>query len=107
TVGIDMIAGPSEVVVVCDGSTDADWVAMDLFAQAEHDELAQAILITPDAAFIDAVAASMTRQLAAMPRREVIAAALSKRGALIQARNLDEACRLANRLPTENLEVSL
>ena len=97
-VGIDLIAGPSEVVVVCDGSTDADWVAMDLFAQAEHDELAQAILITPDAAFIDAVAASMTRQLAAMPRREVIATALSKRGALIQARNLDEACRLANRI---------
>jgi histidinol dehydrogenase len=105
TVGIDMIAGPSEVVVVCDGSTDADWVAMDLFAQAEHDELAQAILITPDATFIDAVAASMTRQLAAMPRHEVIAAALSKRGALIQARNLDEACRLANRIAPEHLEL--
>ena len=106
-VGIDMIAGPSEVVVVCDGSTDADWVAMDLFAQAEHDELAQAILITPDAAFIDAVAASMTRQLAAMPRREVIAAALSKRGALIHARNLDEACRLVNRIAPEHLELSV
>jgi len=107
TVGIDMIAGPSEVVVVCDGGTDADWVAMDLFAQAEHDELAQAILITPDAAFIDAVAASMTRQLAAMPRREVITAALSKRGALIHARNLDEACRLANRIAPEHLELSV
>jgi histidinol dehydrogenase len=107
TVGIDMIAGPSEVVVVCDGHTDADWVAMDLFAQAEHDELAQAILITPDAAFIDAVAASMMRQLAAMPRREVIAASLSKRGALIHARNLDEACRLANRIAPEHLELSV
>jgi len=107
TVGIDMIAGPSEVVVVSDGSTDADWVAMDLFAQAEHDELAQAILITPDAAFIDAVAASMTRQLAAMARREVIAAALSKRGALIRTRNLDEACRLANRIAPEHLELSV
>ena len=107
TVGIDMIAGPSEVVVVCDGHTDADWVAMDLFAQAEHDELAQAILITPDAAFIDAVAASMMRQLDAMPRREVIAASLSKRGALIHARNLDEACRLANRIAPEHLELSV
>jgi histidinol dehydrogenase len=107
TVGIDMIAGPSEVVVVCDGNTDADWMAMDLFAQAEHDELAQAILITPDAAFIDAVAASMTRQLAAMPRREVIAAALSTRGALIHARNLDEACRLVNRIAPEHLELSV
>jgi histidinol dehydrogenase len=106
-VGIDMIAGPSEVVVVCDGCTEADWVAMDLFAQAEHDELAQAILITPDAAFIEAVAASMTRQLAAMPRREVIAAALSKRGALIQARSLDEACRLVNRIAPEHLELSV
>ena len=91
-VGIDMVAGPSEVVVVCDGSTEADWVAMDLFAQAEHDELAQAILITPDAAFIEAVAASMERQLAAMPRREVIAASLSRRGALIRVRDLKEAC---------------
>ena len=106
-VGIDMIAGPSEVVVVCDGSTDADWVAMDLFAQAEHDELAQAILITPDARFIEAVAASMTRQLAALPRSEVIAAALSRRGALIRVRNLDEACRLVNRIAPEHLELSV
>ncbi|HSE00936.1 MAG TPA: histidinol dehydrogenase [Burkholderiales bacterium] len=106
-VGIDMIAGPSEVVVVCDGSTEADWVAMDLFAQAEHDELAQAILISPDAGFIEAVAASMARQLAALPRSEVIAAALSKRGALICARNLDEACRLVNRIAPEHLELAV
>jgi histidinol dehydrogenase len=106
-VGIDMIAGPSEVVVVCDGSTEADWVAMDLFAQAEHDELAQAILISPDAGFVEAVAASMARQLAALPRSEVIAAALTKRGALIRARNLDEACRLVNRIAPEHLELSV
>jgi len=106
-VGIDMIAGPSEVVVVCDGRTEPDWVAMDLFAQAEHDELAQAILITPDAAFLEAVAASMTRQLAAMPRREVIGAALSKRGALIRVRDLREACDLVNRIAPEHLELSV
>ena len=106
-VGIDMVAGPSEVVVVCDGTTDPDWVAMDLFAQAEHDELAQAILITPDAAFLEAVAASMTRQLAALPRRDVIAAALSRRGALIKVRNLNEACALVNRMAPEHLELSV
>jgi histidinol dehydrogenase len=106
-VGIDMVAGPSEVVVVCDGKTDADWVAMDLFAQAEHDELAQAILITPDAGFIEAVAASMARQLPGMPRREVIAAALSKRGALIRVRDLREACELVNRIAPEHLELSV
>jgi histidinol dehydrogenase len=106
-VGIDMVAGPSEVVVVCDGKTDPDWVAMDLFAQAEHDELAQAILIAPDAAFIDAVAASMVRQLPAMPRRATIAAALSKRGALIRVRNLREACGLVNRIAPEHLELSV
>ena len=106
-VGIDMIAGPSEVVIVCDGSTDPDWVAMDLFAQAEHDELAQAILITPDAAFIDSVAASMARQIAALPRREVIAASLAKRGALILVRDLREACDLVNRIAPEHLELSV
>jgi histidinol dehydrogenase len=106
-VGIDMVAGPSEVVVVCDGKTDADWVAMDLFAQAEHDELAQAILITPNAAFLDAVAASMERQLAAMPRREVIAASLAKRGALIRCRDLREACEVVNRIAPEHLELSV
>jgi histidinol dehydrogenase len=106
-VGIDMVAGPSEVVVVCDGKTDPDWVAMDLFAQAEHDELAQAILVTPDARFLDAVAASMERQLAAMPRREVIAASLAKRGALIRSRDLREACEIVNRIAPEHLELSV
>ena len=106
-VGIDMIAGPSEIVVVCDGETDADWVAMDLFAQAEHDEIAQAILITPDAAFRDAVAASMERQIADMPRRAVIAASLASRGALIKVRDLDDACRLVNRIAPEHLELSV
>jgi histidinol dehydrogenase len=106
-VGIDMVAGPSEVVVVCDGGTDPDWVAMDLFAQAEHDELAQAILISPDAAYIETVFASMTRQLAAMPRREVIAAALARRGALIRVRNLNEACALVNRIAPEHLELAV
>ena len=106
-VGIDMVAGPSEVVVVCDGSTDPDWVAMDLFAQAEHDELAQSILITPDAAFIEAVGASMARLLDGMPRRDVIAGSLSKRGALIRVRNLDEACALVNRIAPEHLELSV
>ena len=106
-VGIDMIAGPSEIVVVCDGATDADWVAMDLFSQAEHDETAQAILITPEAAFLDAVAASMERQIAEMPRRAVIAASLAARGALIRARDLDDACRLVNRMAPEHLELSV
>jgi histidinol dehydrogenase len=106
-VGIDMVAGPSEVVVVCDGGTDPDWVAMDLFAQAEHDELAQAILITPDAAFIDAVAASMARQVTQLPRRDVIGASLSKRGALILVRDLREACELVNRIAPEHLELSV
>ena len=106
-VGIDMVAGPSEIVVVCDGGTDPDWVAMDLFSQAEHDEIAQAILIAPDAAFLDAVAASMERQLADMPRRTVIAASLAARGALIRARDLDDACRLVNRIAPEHLELSV
>ncbi len=106
-VGIDMVAGPSEVVVVCDGGTEPDWIAMDLFAQAEHDEMAQAILIAPDAKFLDAVLASMERQLAAMPRREVIAASLSKRGALIKVRSLAEACDIVNRIAPEHLELSV
>ena len=104
-VGIDMVAGPSEVVVVSDGKVEADWVAMDLLAQAEHDELAQSILITPDAAFIEAVAASIARQLPAMPRSEVIAAALTRRGALIRVRSLREACELVNRIAPEHLEL--
>ncbi len=106
-VGIDMVAGPSEVVVVCDGKTDPDWIAMDLFAQAEHDEMAQAILISPDARYLDAVAASMKRQLPAMPRRDVIAASLSKRGALIKVRSLLEACDIVNRIAPEHLELSV
>jgi len=106
-VGIDMIAGPSEVVVVCDASATPDWVAMDLFAQAEHDELAQAILVTPDARLLEAVSASIDRQLADMPRREVIAAALEKRGALIAVRDLDEACDVVNRIAPEHLELAV
>ncbi|MDH3288066.1 MAG: histidinol dehydrogenase [Betaproteobacteria bacterium] len=106
-VGIDMIAGPSEIVVVCDGSAAPDWVAMDLFAQAEHDELAQAILITPDLRLLEAVAASIERQLADMPRRDVIAAALHKRGALIRVRDLDEACEVVNRIAPEHLELAV
>ena len=107
TVGIDMVAGPSEILVICDGSTDPDWIAMDLFSQAEHDEVAQAILLAPDAAFIDRVAASIDRQLAAMPRREVIRAALANRGALILVRDLAEACEIANRIAPEHLELSV
>jgi histidinol dehydrogenase len=107
TVGIDMIAGPSEILVICDGSTDPDWIAMDLFSQAEHDEAAQAILLAPDPAFIDAVARSIDRQLAQMPRRAVIATSLANRGALILVRDLDEACEIANRIAPEHLELSV
>ncbi len=106
-VGIDMVAGPSEIVVVCDGTVDPDWIAMDLFSQAEHDELAQAILLAPEARFIDQVAASIERQLAAMPRREVIRAALENRGALIAVRDLEEACALVNRIAPEHLELAV
>jgi histidinol dehydrogenase len=106
-VGIDMIAGPSEILVICDGATDPDWIAMDLFSQAEHDEVAQAILVSPDADFLDRVAASIDRQLAGMPRREVIRAALAARGALILVRDLDEACAIANRIAPEHLELSV
>ena len=106
-VGIDMIAGPSEILVVSDGTVNPDWIAMDLFAQAEHDELAQAILLCPDAKFIDRVAASMARQLKEMPRRDVIRAALEKRGALIKVRDLDEACELVNRIAPEHLELAV
>ena len=106
-VGIDMVAGPSEILIVCDGSTDPDWIAMDMFAQAEHDEMAQAILLAPGAEFIDRVAASIERQLAGMPRRDVIKAALEKRGALIEVRDLDEACDLVNRIAPEHLELAV
>ena len=106
-VGIDMVAGPSEILVVCDGSTDPDWIAMDLFSQAEHDELAQAILLSPDAGFIDAVAKSMARQLTGMPRRAVIEASLAARGALIRVRDLEEACAIVNQIAPEHLELSV
>ena len=105
--GIDMIAGPSEILVICDGQTDPDWVAMDLFSQAEHDELAQAILLSPDAAFIDAVAASADKLLEQMPRRDIIRTALENRGALIQVADLGEACRIGNRIAPEHLELSV
>ena len=106
-VGIDMVAGPSEILVICDGQTDPDWVAMDLFSQAEHDELAQSILVCPDAAYIERVAASIEKLLPTMPRKDVILAALENRGALIQVRDLDEACEIANRIAPEHLELSL
>ena len=106
TVGIDMIAGPSEILVLADGSTPADWVAMDLFSQAEHDELAQSILLCPDAAYIDAVQEAIDRLLPTMPRAEIIAASLNGRGALIHTRDMQEACALSNRIAPEHLEVS-
>ncbi|MCM8596283.1 histidinol dehydrogenase [Accumulibacter sp.] len=106
-VGIDMLAGPSEILVVCDGRTNPEWVAMDLFSQAEHDELAQSMLVCPDAAYLDAVAAAIDRLLPAMPRAQVIRTALEARGALILVRDLDEACRIANRIAPEHLELSL
>ncbi|MDO9505637.1 MAG: histidinol dehydrogenase [Hydrogenophaga sp.] len=106
TVGIDMIAGPSEILVLADGSTPADWVAMDLFSQAEHDELAQSILLCPDAAYIDAVQAAIDRLLPTMPRAAIIAKSLNDRGALIHTRSMEEACALSNRIAPEHLEVS-
>ena len=106
TVGIDMIAGPSEILVLADGTTPADWVAMDLFSQAEHDELAQSILLCPDAAYIDAVQAAMDRLLPSMPRAAIIAKSLSDRGALIHTRSMEEACAISNRIAPEHLEVS-
>jgi histidinol dehydrogenase len=106
TVGIDMIAGPSEILVLADGSTPPEWVAMDLFSQAEHDELAQSILLCPDAAYIDRVQAEIDRLLPAMPRAEIIAASLNGRGALIHTRSMEEACEISNRIAPEHLEVS-
>ncbi len=106
-VGIDMVAGPSEILIVCDGKTDADWIAMDLFSQAEHDELAQAILLCPDAAYLDRVAASIERQMKDMPRKDIIRASLDGRGALIRVRDLDEACAMVNRIAPEHLELSV
>ena len=106
TVGIDMIAGPSEILVLADGSTPAEWVAMDLFSQAEHDELAQSILLCPDAAYIAQVQVAIDRLLPNMPRREIIAKSLNDRGALILTRNMEEACAISNRIAPEHLEIS-
>ena len=107
TVGIDMIAGPSEILIIADASANADWIAMDLFSQAEHDEAAQAILLSPDAALLDKVEASIARQLPAQPRAAIVAKSIAQRGALIQVRDLDEACAIANRIAPEHLELAL
>lgn len=106
TVGIDMIAGPSEILVLADGSTDPDWIAMDLFSQAEHDELAQSILVCPDADYLAQVEASVNRQIEAMPRKDVIRTSLTNRGALVKVRDMDEACDIANLIAAEHLEIS-
>lgn len=105
-VGIDMIAGPSEILVLADGSTPADWVAMDLFSQAEHDELAQSILLCPDAGYIEQVQAAIDRLLPEMPRAEIIAKSLNGRGALIRTRDMEEACEISNRIAPEHLEIA-
>jgi len=105
-VGIDMIAGPSEILVLADGTTPPDWVAMDLFSQAEHDELAQSILLCPDGAYLDAVAASIERLLPTLPRETIIRASLAGRGALIHTRSMEEACTISNHIAPEHLEVS-
>jgi histidinol dehydrogenase len=106
-VGIDMIAGPSEILVICDGKTDPDWIAMDLFSQAEHDELAQSILISPDAAFLDAVQASVVKLLPTMPRQEVIATSLGNRGGMVLCQDLAQAAEIANFIAPEHLELSV
>jgi histidinol dehydrogenase len=106
-VGIDMIAGPSEIIVIADGSANPDWIAMDLFSQAEHDEAARAVLLSPDSGLIDAVATSMARQLPGMSRKEIIAASLASRGALVRVRDLAEACTIANDLAPEHLELAV
>jgi len=107
TVGIDMIAGPSEILVVCDGNTDSDWIAMDMFSQAEHDEDARAILLSPDEGFLDRVEESIQRLLPTIERAEIIRASLSNRGALIKVQNLDEAAQVVNRISPEHLELSV
>ena len=107
TVGIDMVAGVSEIVVIADGTANPDWVALDLFSQAEHDEMAQAILVTPDPALIDAVEASARRLLAEMPRAAIIAASLAHRGGLVRVRDLAEACAIVNRIAPEHLELAV
>ncbi|HKJ21811.1 MAG TPA: histidinol dehydrogenase [Gammaproteobacteria bacterium] len=107
TVGIDMIAGPSEILIICDGGTEPDWIAMDLFSQAEHDQDARSILICPDAAYIDRVRDSIARLLPEMERAEIIRASLSRRGALIQVADMDEAVQVANFIAPEHLELSV
>ena len=107
TVGIDMIAGPSEILVICDGDTDPDWIAMDLFSQAEHDEDAQAILLSPDAGFLDRVESSIAGLIDEMPRKQIISQSLSDRGALIKVRDLDDAVAVANTIAPEHLELSV
>jgi len=107
TVGIDMIAGPSEILVICDGNTDPDWIAMDLFSQAEHDEDAQAILLSPDGEFLEQVEASISRLIEEMPRKQIIEQSMSVRGALIKVGNLDEAIDVANYIAPEHLELSV
>ena len=106
-VGIDMIAGPSEILIICDGKTNADWVAMDMFSQAEHDEEARAILLSPDAKFISEVEESIRKLLPKMDRRKVIETALARHGALVHTRDLAEACEIANRIAPEHLELSV
>jgi histidinol dehydrogenase len=106
-VGIDMVAGPSEILVICDGHTSPDWVAMDLFSQAEHDEIAQAILLCPDTQFLDQVEAAITRLIDTMPRAEVIRSSLNGRGAFILTKDLAEACEISNRIAPEHLELSV
>jgi len=106
TVGIDMIAGPSEILVLADGTTPPDWVAMDLFSQAEHDELAQSVLLCPDADYIDRVQAEIDRLLPGMPRRDIIEKSLNGRGVLIHTRSMEESCTISNRIAPEHLEVS-
>ena len=106
-VGIDMVAGPSEILVICDGKTDPDWIAMDLFSQAEHDELAQAILLSDDAAFLDKVAASMAKLVETMPRKDIINTSITDRGALILTKSLDEAIEISNYIAPEHLELSV
>lgn len=106
-VGLDMVAGPSEILVICDGKTDPDWIAMDLFSQAEHDEDAQAILLSPDAAFLDAVAASMQRLVQTLERSDIVAQSIARRGALIRVRDMNEAIAVSNRMAPEHLELSV
>ena len=106
TVGIDMIAGPSEILVICDGTTDPDWVAMDLFSQAEHDELAQSILLCPDAKFIEQVQKSIEQLLPQMPRQEVIRTSLTSRGAMILVKDMAQACEISNLIAPEHMEIS-